>query len=112
MKSVLYTVPLKPGMFKAYKAFGAEITGPRKHEYADFLKRYRLNTCKVWHQKIGEKEYVFIYHDAEEDALEGLKGLANSTNPFDRWFVEQLSKCYENQFFEAQSLFAFDARRH
>ena len=108
MKSQLYTVPLKPGLLKAYKAFAAEITGPKKSEYAAFLKRHGLKNCKVWHQKLEEKDYIFIYHDVEESALQGTTGLAESTHPFDRWFIQELNKYYENDFREALFLFRFE----
>lgn len=108
MKSVLYIVPLRPGMLKAYQAFGAEITGPRKQEFAALLKRYGLKSSKVWCQKLGDREYMMIYHDTEEDARERLKTWADSTHPFDRWFGEECHKCYEGFPEEAQLIFDFD----
>ena len=107
MKSLLFTVLLKPGTLKAYQAFAAETTGPRKQEFAAMLKRYGLKTSKVWHQHIAGQDYLMIYHDAEDDALERLKSWASSTHPFDRWFDEHLKKCYENWPEEAHSVFDF-----
>ena len=95
MKTLLFALPLKPGKLDAYRAFVKEATGPRKHEYADLLKRYGLKTVKVWYAKLAGKEYMMVLHDAEEDALERLKGWASSMHPFDRWFTEQLLNCYE-----------------
>ena len=109
MKSLLFTAPLKPGMLKAYKAFIADITGPRKHEYSDLLKRYGLKTAKVWYQKIGGEEHIMIFHQAEDNALERLKTWSSSKHPFDLWFGEHLSKCYEGAPDQAQFLFEFDA---
>ena len=111
IKNLLFTVRLKPGMLAAYKEFGATITGPRKEEYRALLKRYGLRAAKVWHEKIAGHEYVFIFHEAEDEALERLKGWSSSTHPFDRWFGEHLSKCYEifpDQ--PAHLLFEFDMR--
>ncbi|NGX45525.1 MAG: hypothetical protein K940chlam2_00680 [Chlamydiae bacterium] len=107
MKTLLFTVPLNPGMLSEYEAFAAEITGPRKKEYSELLKRYGLKTAKVWHQKLADKEYVFILHEAEDDALERLKTWSSSTHPFDLWFDEQLNKCYESAPEPAHLLFGY-----
>jgi hypothetical protein len=110
MKNLLFTVRLKPGTLTAYKKFAAEITGPRKQEYSALLKRYGLRTAKVWHGKIADCEYVFILHEAEDDALELLKGWSSSTHPFDHWFGEYLSKCYEGMPEPTHLLFEFGPR--
>ncbi len=110
MKNLLFTIPLKPGMLAAYQKFIVEITGPRKQEYRALLKRYGLKTAKVWHEKFADEEYVVIFHEAEDNALELLKTWASSTHPFDRWFDEQLNKCYEDMPKQARPLFEFDAR--
>jgi len=109
MKTLLFTIPLKPGMLNAYKAFAAEITGPRKKEYSALLKRYGLKNGKVWHQKFGAKEYVMVYHEAENDVHERLKSWSSSTQPFDVWFRGELDKCYEDAMAEAHLLFEFEA---
>jgi len=109
MKSLLFIVPLKTDMLVSYKAFIAEITGARKREYSDLLKRYGLRTAKVWHQKVENKEYIMIFHLAEDNALERLKTWASSTDPFDLWFKEHLNKCYEGAPELANFLFEFDS---
>lgn len=95
MKPLLFTIPLKSGMRSAYETFSSEITGPRKKEYDDLLKRYGLNTAKVWYQKLEDKEYVFVLHEADEGALDQLKTWSSSTHPFDLWFDEQLNQLYD-----------------
>ncbi len=110
MKALLFGTFLKSGMLGAYETFAAEITGPRKQEYKALLKRYGLKTAKVWHEKIAGRDYVMIVHEAEDDALERLKGWSSSTHPFDRWFGEQLSLCYEKFPDPAHLLFEFDSR--
>ena len=108
MKSLLFTVPLKPNTLALYKNFAAEITGPRKQEYKELLKRYGLKTAKVWHKKRAGHEYVLIFHQAEDDALERLKRWSSSTHPFDLWFDQQLSKCYEGAPEPAHLLFELE----
>ena len=110
MQTLLFTTFLKPGMLAPYKKFLQEIVGPRKAEYKDLLKRYGLITTKAWHEKIEGKDLVTIMHEAEEDALERLKGWDSSTNPFDLWFGEQLNQCYEKVAAPVHLLVQFDPR--
>lgn len=95
MQTLVFVNPLKPGKLKEYRAFCAQNTGPRKREYLDLMKRYGIKNAKVYYHRVGEKEIVVVVHDAEDDALERLKGFASSTNPYDRWFVEQLQKMHD-----------------
>jgi len=108
VKTLLFATFLKPGMLNAYKQFTAEITGPRKAEYKELLKRYGLKTVKVWHENLAGKDYVMIVHDAEDDALERLKNWISSTHPFDLWFGDHLNKCYEKFPEPSHLLFKFD----
>lgn len=100
MKTLLFAMPLKPGKFGEYKKFVAEATGPRKKEYAEMLKRYGLKNVKVWHCKFESKEYMMVMHDSEEEAQKHLKEWSSSSHPFDRWFNEQILKCYDIQSIE------------
>ena len=116
MPTILFAIPLKPGKLNAYKAFSKEITGPKKKEYADLLKRYGLKSAKVWHHTFGDKEYIMVLHDTEEDAQERLKNWSSSSHPFDRWFNEQILNCYDIKNFESmppqpQFLYDFDLNR-
>jgi Family of unknown function (DUF6176) len=108
MKTLVFTIPLKPGKLADYKAFAAEITGPRRKEYTALLKRYGLKSGKVWHQQFGTKEYIIVYHEVEDDARERLKLWSSSMHPFDVWFREQLDKCYAAAMEEAHLIFEFD----
>ena len=109
MQTLLFATFLKPGTLGAYKGFVAEITGPRKKEYSELLKRYGLKTAKVWYEKLSDRDYIMIVHEAEDDALERLKNWTSSTHPFDLWFGEQLNICYEKFPEPAHLLFKFDA---
>ena len=83
MKTLLFATCLKPDTLGVYKRFVAEITGPRKKEYSELLKRYGLKTAKVWYEKLSDRDYVMIVHEAEDDALERLENWSSSTHPFD-----------------------------
>lgn len=95
MKTLLFVNPLKAGKFSEYKKFVAEITGPRKKEYVDLLKRYHLKTANVWHQKIGDKEYIIVYHEIAGEVKDPLAAWSSSTHPFDVWFKEQLNNLHD-----------------
>ena len=87
--------PLKPGKLEAYKAFVAIITGPRKKEFSDLLKRYGLKTAEVFYQKLGDREFVIVIHQAEDDALDRLSHFESSKNPYDIWFSQQLKTLHD-----------------
>lgn len=112
MKTIVFINPLKPGKLKEYRAFSAENTGPRKRDYIDLLNRYGLKNVKVYYYKLGNKELIIVIHDAEDDAVERLANFSSSTNPYDRWFVEQLEKLHDlesNPY--AELLFTFDPKK-
>lgn len=95
MQTIIDINPLKPGKLSAYKAFAAEITGPRKKEFADLLKRYGLKNAVANHHKIRDVDFIIVVHIAEDDARERLKNFATSSHPMDQWFVEQLSQLHD-----------------
>lgn len=110
MQTLVYINPLKSGKLNEYKAFAAEITGPRKKEYTDLLKRYGLKTAKVYYHKLGSKEFVIVIHNAEDDATEKLANFPTSDHPHDRWFFEQLKNLHDfgNGETQAELLFTFE----
>jgi hypothetical protein len=108
MQTLLYATFLKPGMLDLYKEFIAEIMGPRNQEYKELLKRYGIRTTKVWHEKVADRDYVMVMHEAEGDALERSEDWESSTHPFDLWFEERLNQCYETLSEPADVLFQFD----
>jgi hypothetical protein len=101
MQHLVYLIPLKTGKLNEYKAFTAQNIGPRQNEYSEMLNRYGLKTVKVYYHKVGNKEFVIVTHDAEDDAAKRLTHFSTSEHPYDRWFVEQLGKLHE---FEGETL--------
>jgi hypothetical protein len=113
MNNILFINPLKPGKLEAYKMFVAEITGPRKAEYSDLLKRYGLKNAKTHYQKFLNTEFVVVEQEIEDYAAERLPHFFTSTHPFDLWFIEQLQDCHDDEIAKAagqpQVLLDFDA---
>ena len=72
------------------------------------MKRYHHKSAEVWYQKVGNKEYVVVYHEIADDVKDPLAGWATSTHPFDIWFREQLSNLHDmDEGTPAQCMFHF-----
>lgn len=73
MKTIMFINPLKPGKMQDYKNFTIEITGPRRKEFIDLLKRYHLNTSEVWYHKLKGVEYVIVRHEVEDNIISWIR---------------------------------------
>ena len=69
--------------------------GPKKNDYKDLLKRYDLNTVKIWIHTLNGKDYAMFIHEMDDDAAKRLESWSSSTHPFDQWFDKQLRDCYD-----------------
>lgn len=95
MTTTLFAMPLKDGKKDTYMAFLAECMGPKKNEYKDLLKRYGLNSVKIWTHTFNNKDYAMFIHEMDDNAAELLAGWSTSTHPFDQWFDKHLKDCYD-----------------
>jgi hypothetical protein len=108
----LFINPLKTGKLEEYKAFAAEITGPRRKEFVDLLRRYHLKTSEVWHHKLGDVEYVIVRHEVENNVADPLANWPTSTHPFDQWFQQQLNNLHDMEdVIPPNLLFALDTQK-
>jgi hypothetical protein len=94
MKSVLFFIPLKKNSLKQYETF-AKQTVVRKNEYKDLLKRYDIHSAKVWHKKIGDRDYILVYHEVGPQFEERMKSWDTSEHPFDKWFRDGMMAVYD-----------------
>ena len=94
METVLFCIPLKKDCFSQYELFAKE-TVKRSVEYSDMLKRYDIHYAKVWHKKINNRDYVFVYHEVGSNFREKMKGWDTSSHPFDKWFCDNMMKVYD-----------------
>jgi len=113
MQTIVEIKPLKPGKVEAYRDFAAAITGPKKKEYADMLKRYGLKTANVYFHKIRDVDFVIVVHLAEDDAMERLQHFATSTHSMEQWCLEQLNELHDSTPlngapYAPQAVFAFN----
>lgn len=93
--TVLFAIPMKPEKYLEYESFVDLITGKRKKEYKDMLRRYGLKNAKVWYHTFGNIPYLLTVHDLTPEAEEKLKGFATSTHAFDRWFHDECLKVWD-----------------
>ncbi len=96
MPSVLFTIPMKQGKLEDYLAFAKE-TELRAKEYSAMLQRYDIHSTKIWQSKIGNTDYIFVYHDVGPDFQEKMKSWGISDHSFDKWFRESINNFYDIQ---------------
>ncbi|MCF6776224.1 hypothetical protein L3V83_06510 [Thiotrichales bacterium 19X7-9] len=94
MKSVLFCIPLKADTLEQYLTFADETT-ERSSEYSDMLKRYDIHCAKIWHSKLENKDYVFVYHEVGPSFKEKMLDWDNSKHPFDVWFRNNIMAVYD-----------------
>ena len=104
MQEIIFINPLLPGKLNEYKAVLDQLSGERKEEYLDFLKRYGLKNSKVFYHKLNSTEFSVVKHDLEDYSQERLPGWPTSKHPFDLWFKEQLGKLHDYELAKASGL--------
>ncbi len=100
MTTTLFSMPLKEGKKADYMAFLNECMGPRKSEYENLLKRYALNSIKIWTHTLNGKDYAMFIHEMGDDAEKCLENWSSSTHTFDQWFDKHLRDCYDIENFD------------
>lgn len=95
MPSVLFSIPIKSDKNDEYERFVKVITGIKKREYQDMLRRYGLKNAKVWHHTFGNTQYLLTMHDINPEAQELLKTFTTSTHSFDKWFHDACLKVWD-----------------
>jgi hypothetical protein len=80
MPSLLFSIPIKSEKYPEYERFVKVITGVKKSEYQDMLRRYGLKNAKVWHHTFGSTHYLLTMHDITPEAQELLKRFTTSAN--------------------------------
>ncbi len=88
-RSIALAIPVQPGQLEAWRAFVAELHGPRAAEYQAHLARRGIVSEQIFHQPTPQGDIVILVVTAEDPAL-SMAVLAQPQEPFDRWFVEQL----------------------
>jgi hypothetical protein len=83
-------VPLAPGQAEAWRRWTQELSGLRKHEFADACRRLGILRVVAWSTEIEHAEVVILYVETSRPE-QAFSLLAASQEPFDLWLKRQLS---------------------
>ncbi len=87
MPATTFFVPILSGKTEEFKQIVAEVTGPRKGEYEDMLRRSGMTRFFYTLQSTPMGDFVALYVEAD-DPNAVTSRIINSDHPFDRWFKE------------------------
>lgn len=88
MKTIAFAVPILPGKTDAWRAFAAEIVGPRKSQFEQSQKEVHV-TAENWYlQQTPHGDMAIIYMEGEDPAS-ALGHISQSQGEFEMWFKEQ-----------------------
>ena len=84
-------LPLLPGKTEAFKQFAAALEGEKKPEYEAALQRLGgLKERAYAGPSVGNNTVVYIIKGKPTIVHDVLKGIGKSSEPFDRWFTQQM----------------------
>jgi len=89
-----FAVPIVPGKLDAWKAWAAELTGPRKAEFEDMNARYNLTDHRAWLQTTPDGQHMSVVLVDGPGADDLMSTLATSENGFDAWFRAGISEVH------------------
>jgi hypothetical protein len=86
--------PIVPGKEDVWRAWMAELTGPRKAELSASNDRHGLTAHHAWLQANPDGSHVaIVVHDGPgADAYLG--SMAQSTDAFDQWFIGKVAEVH------------------
>ncbi|HEX2909771.1 MAG TPA: hypothetical protein VH186_03115 [Chloroflexia bacterium] len=88
-----YALPILPGKLEHWRRFCQELLGIYQEEYRASRERLGITREYAWLQATPEGEMVIYYLEGVSPGqLFGV--LANSSQPFDRWLLEQLAELH------------------
>src|SRR5690242_17999554 len=88
-------LPLLPGKAEAFKQFAAALEGDKKAEYDDSLQRFGgLKERAYSGPSVGNNMVVYIIKGKPTIVHDVLKGFGASSEPFDRWFTQQVRELH------------------
>ena len=79
---------------QAVEQFTQEMSGPRKNEHAASRKRLGIQQETAFLQQTPMGDMAVIITEADKDVGQLFQALAQSSDPFDVWFREQLKELH------------------
>ena len=89
MGSYAYGLMLEPGKTDGLRRLTSELTGARKAEHDDYMRRYHLTKEYGWIEQTRMGDMFVVYFEATDDFLAENRAFAASTHPFDVWYKRQ-----------------------
>ena len=93
MECITWFAPIVPGKLEAWKAFDAEVKGPRKAEHDRSRKRMGVTREVASLMQTPQGDFVCLFHEAE-DLVQAFRMIATSDDPFDVWFRDGISELH------------------
>ncbi len=98
MQTTCVAVPILQGKLETWKRFVAELNGPRRAEHEASRRRMGIRREAAWLQE--DPPMCIVQIDADDPARAS-RELAESNDPFDRWFREQVMEIHGLDFRQA-----------
>jgi len=89
MAHYAFANPVIAGKVDAWKAYIAEMNGPRKNERNESRKKVGLTVERVWLQHTPMGDFAVVYWEAR-DIGKVFEELIRSDTPFDKWFRDKI----------------------
>jgi hypothetical protein len=82
--------PIVPGKLDVFRAWTAELNGPRKAQFEDSNSRHKLTGHHAWLQENPDGSHIAIVVHEGPGADNYLMSIASSDDEFDKWFLSHV----------------------
>lgn len=94
MTASIYAMPIRSGKRDEFRAFVAELMGPRRIEWAESHRRRGVTRQTVFLGTFDGRDLAMIFSESP-DAEGAFNSIAASDHPFDRWLAGRMSELLE-----------------
>ncbi len=94
MESLAFAFPLRAGKTEEWRAWIAEILGPRRSEYEAFCRQLGLSAQRAYLQHTPQGDQAIIYLEGE-DLQRTFQLLRTAQDPFTVWVRQRTKDLFE-----------------
>jgi len=94
--ATISVAPVSDGRLEDWRAFHAELSGPRRIEWAQSQRRRGVTRQVISLAADGDRHLAVVYSEAADPARAA--ALPDGDDPFDSWFSEQMSDLHDAPF--------------
>src|SRR5262249_55338643 len=94
MESLAFVFPLRAGKTEEWRAWIAEILGPRRSEYKAFSRRVGLGTQRAYLQHTPQGDQALLYLEGN-DPQRTFQVLQTSQDPFAIWVRQRTNNLFD-----------------